>query len=93
MGELAVAAVDRSPLLGDGQDLGHLPGGERVHGDAAGSTVLERADLPPALTPVVHAVIGDAQQSTHPGVRPALRNGVVHEHQDRRFRLGPDPHR
>ena len=68
MCQLAVAAVDRPPLFGHGQDGVDFGGHEAVDGVAPGSPVDEGALVAEAGPPAVHPVVGDAPQGARPGV-------------------------
>ena len=93
VGELAVGAVDLTPLLGDGQygvDLARCQG---VQGDPARRPVLERADRAQPGPPAVHPIIRHAQQPARPGVRGAGGDRLVDQLEDRFLRLARDPSR
>ena len=93
MGELAVRPVDRSPLLGDSEDLRDFVGQHRMHRRAARGEVLERAQLASAGPPAVHPVVGDLPHTGGPCVPEPGGNGVVDGVEDQLFGLGGDSRR
>ena len=93
MGQLAVGAVDRPPLLGDGQDGFHLGGRQAVHGVAAGGLVHQSAHVSPPCPPAVHTVVGHAPQGARPAVAEPAGDGVVDGLEDMLLDLGGDPRR
>jgi hypothetical protein len=69
-------AVDRSPLVGEGDDGGHLVVEQTVHGRAAAGEIVETpAVTAPASAP--RPELADAEQGTGSAVIPALLDGVI----------------
>jgi hypothetical protein len=93
VGELAMGAVDLTPLLGDREDHVDLQGHQGVHGDPARCPVLQRADLPQPGPPAVNAVVGHIEQPARPGVWGAGSDRLVDQLEDCFLRLTRDPRR
>ena len=66
MGELAVTAVDRPPLLSDGQDGVDLPIEDAVHRVATRSAVHQRGDPTSPSVPAVDPVVADPPTARTP---------------------------
>lgn len=90
MGELAVGAVDRPPLVGEGEDLVDLPGQEAVDGVAARREIPEAPGCgafgpPPVTLPV------DAEDPAGPLDAPPGVDRAVDERQQLGLGGGVDP--
>ena len=93
MRQLAVAAVDRSPCLGHGQDGVDLDRQHTVHRVAARGPVHQGAVVALAVPPSVHPVIGDPPQRARPAVGEAGGDRLVDGLEDQLLDLGGDPRR
>ena len=90
IGELAVRPADRSPLLGDSEDLRDFAGRHRMHRRAARSEVAERAQLAPAGPPAMHPVVADLRYTGGPCVPEPGRDRAADGVADLLFDLGGD---
>ena len=93
MGELAVRPVDRSPLLGDSEDLRDFVGQHRMHRRAARGEIAERAQLASAGPPAVHPAVADLRYTGGPCVPEPGGNGALDGVADQLFGLGGDSRR
>ncbi len=89
MRELAMRAVERSPLVGQPQDRGDLVGGDAVDGMAARRAVIELVGRRPGR-PASGAAPIDLQDRAGAALRPALTRGVLDEPQQRALDLHVD---
>lgn len=93
MGELAVAAIDRAPLLGHGQDRLDLPRQQAMHRMPARSPIHEGADIAESGSPAVHPVVRDVPEPARPGVVEPVGNGLIDGLEDQLLGFGGDPRR
>ena len=93
MGQLAVAAVDGSPLLRHHQDGLHLRRHQAMDRMAAGCLIDEGAHLAHPSPPPVHPVVGHAPQRAHPVMHEAVGHRLVDALGDQLLDLGGDPRR
>jgi IS30 family transposase len=80
--ELAMRRVGLAPLLGEGKDLADLPLEQAVDGAAAAAAVGEVAGQG-ALRPAAGAPLVQAEDAARPLMRPATRDGVLEQPQQR----------
>jgi hypothetical protein len=77
--ELAMRAVDRTPLLDQIEDRLLLPAKDPMHRVTDRPAILERARLLKLPAPAVHAHVLDLEHPARTRVRPPGRNGAVDE--------------
>ena len=93
MGQLAMRPIDRSPLLGDRQNVVDLGRYQAMHRVPTRRQVRERAELALAGPPPVHPIVGHLPQLTHPPVREPVGDRVIDGLQHQFLHLGGDPRR
>ena len=89
----AVAAIDRTPLLGDGQQGVDLRGQDGVHRVPARRLVHERAHITEPGPPPMQPIIGHALQRPRAAVAEPAGHRSVDTLEDQLVDLGGDPRR